>query len=148
MISGKLIHLIESHGDQIIHRVTEQIRRDPDMTHIRVAIGAELPQWRQDFFENLSHWLAAGNEETLAHRYEGVGRKRFEENVPLDECVRGLCILREKMLDYVEEHILNKDSLELYAEEELDRRIGRFFDLVTIHLVRGYEQALRRAVAA
>jgi hypothetical protein len=36
-------------------------------------------------------------------------------------------------------------NLELYEREELERRLGRFFDLLTIHFVYGYERALRKA---
>jgi hypothetical protein len=52
------------------------------------------------------------------------------------------------VLEYVEEHIFSKTILELHAEEEIERRLGRFFDLLTVHLVRGYERALRKAAFA
>jgi hypothetical protein len=55
--------------------------------------------------------------------------------------------VRERVLDFVEEHVLTKNSLELYAEEELDRRLGRFFDFLTYHMVKGYEHALREDAA-
>ena len=35
------------------------------------------------------------------------------------------------------------DSLALYAEEQLERRVGDFFDLLLIHLARGYETGWR-----
>ena len=35
--------------------------------------------------------------------------------------------------------------MELYAEEELDRRIGWLFDAMVYHVVRGYESAHRVA---
>lgn len=148
MLSGKLVHLVESHGDQIMARVIDQIRRQPEMTHLRTRVEGELREWGQALLQNLGHWLAAGNEEELARKYEHLGRLRYEEDVPLYESVGALCIIREKMLEFVEEHIFSKSSLELYAEEELERRLGRFFDLLTIHLVRGYELALRKAALA
>ena len=148
MISGKLVHLIEQHWDEITVRVIEEIRRQPQTARIRKVVEPELREYSQNLLKNLGHWLRAGNDEELARQYEQLGRLRFEEDVPLHESVRGLCIIREKVLDYVEEHILTKDVLELYAEEELERRLGRFFDLLTIHLVRGYEAAMRRAASA
>ena len=147
MISGRLVHVIETHGDQIANRVIAQIRREPEMMHIRALLDSELREWGRDLLQNLGHWLTAGNEEDLAHRYERLGRLRCEEDIPLDESVRGLCLIRQKMLDYVEEQIGSNNSVELYAEEQLERRLGHFFDLLTIHLVRGYERALRRSVA-
>ena len=148
MVSGKLVHLIEQHWDEITSRVIDEVRREPRMTHIRAVVEPELREWSQDLLQNLGHWLRAGNDEELAHQYENFGKLRFEQNVPLHESVRGLCIIREKMLDFVEEHIFSKSSLELYAEEELERRLGRFFDLLTIHMVEGYERAMRRAAVS
>ncbi len=148
MISGKLVHLIESHWDEIIARVIDQVRREPEMAHIRTVLQPEVREWGQTLLQNLGHWLAAANDADLAQKYETLGKLRFEEEVPLHESVRGLCIIREKMLDFVEEHIFTKNTLELYAEEELERRLGRFFDLLTIHLVKGYERAMRRQMAA
>jgi hypothetical protein len=148
MLSGKLVHLIESHWDQIMSRVIDQVRHEPQMSHTRALVESELHDWGQTLLQNLGHWLDAGNEEDLAHKYEYLGRLRCEEEVPLHESVHALCIIREKIVDFVEEHVFSKNTLELYAEEELERRLGRFFDLLTIHLVRGYEHALRRIFVA
>ena len=98
--------------------------------------------------QNLGQWLTAGAGEEIAHRYEQLGRQRFEADMPLHESVRCLCIMRERVLDFVEEHIFTKNSLALYDQEELDRRLGRFFDLLTIHMVKGYEGAAPRSVGA
>ena len=32
----------------------------------------------------------------------------------------------------------------LYSEEQFERRVGRFFDLLVLHLVHGYETAWNR----
>ena len=145
MLSGKLIHLIEEHWGEITARVLDQVRREPEMSHFRALPDFELREWGENLLHNLGHWLSAGNEEQLARYYEELGRIRFTEHVPLHESVRGLCILREKMIDYVQEHFFAKNSLEFCAEEELERRLGRFFDLLVCGLVRGYERALRLA---
>jgi len=148
MISGKLVHLIDSRQEEVLDRVAQQIRRDPDMAHTEAIVGSGLRHWNKELLEGLSQCLARGSSETLAARYRHVGRERFKQAVPLDGCLRDLCALKETLLDYIEEHTLNKDCLELYAEEELDRRVGRFFDLVIINFVQGYDSASRPAVAA
>jgi hypothetical protein len=148
MLSGRLVHLIETHWDQIMASAIDQVRRDPDMVHIREHFKTDARDWAQDMLQNLGHWLLAGNDSELARKYEELGKIRFEEEVPLHESIRALFILREKMLDYVEENLLDKNTLALYAEEELDRRLGRFFDLLTIHMVRGYESVVRRSPMA
>jgi len=148
MLSGKLVHLIETHWDRIVASVFEAIRREPEMEHLRVLPDGELREWGDELLRNLGHWLAVGSSDDLARRYELRGRLRFEQGIPLHESVRLLCVMREKTMDYVEEHIASNSSMELFAEEELERRLSRFFDLLLIHLVRGYEGALRRSMAA
>ncbi len=143
MLSAKLIHLIESHGDEITGRVLRHIRQDSEMTHIRSLPEAELREWGQSILHNLGHWLSAGNERELAVHYDRLGRLRYDEDVPLHEAVRGLSILKNKMADFVQEQCLAKTALDAFAEEELERRVDRFFDLLVFHLVRGYEAAMR-----
>jgi hypothetical protein len=147
MISGKLVHLIETHADQIVQRVVYQIRHDNSMPHLRALLDGELREWNVELLQSLSRWLSPVNQEELGSRYERLGKLRFEQDIPLHESVRGLCLLREKTLDFVEEHIASNSSVELYAEEEMDRRLGFFFDLLLTHVVRGYERALRRAAS-
>jgi hypothetical protein len=148
MISGQLIHLIEQHTPQIMARVVSRIHNDPHMPHTKAQLESELRDRGLILLENLGHWLSAGREQEIGRVYVEIGRRRFEQDVPLHECVRALFLIREVVMDFVEEHVVSKTSLELYAEEELDRRLSRFFDLLTIHLVQGYETAIRKSAAA
>ena len=147
MVSGRFVHLIETHGEQIVNRVIHDLRRSPEMAELRVLLEPEVREWREDLIENLGHWLRAANETEIARKYEQNGKRRFEENLPLHECVRAICLVREKMVDYVEDHIAERDTMELYEEEELERRLGRFFDLLIVNFVKGYELALRKSAA-
>lgn len=148
ILSSRLIRLIEEHGDQIITNAIAQIRRDPEMTHVQAVLDNELRAWGRDLLLHLGHWLAAGLEEDLARRYERIGRLLQERDAPLDQSLRALFLIREKVEDYVEEQGVTKTTIELYAEEELERRLGRFFDLLAIHMTRGYVRALRKVLSA
>jgi len=108
MLSGKLVHLIESHWDQIASRVIDQVRREPQMPHVRGLAGSELREMGEVLLQNLGHWLSAGNEEDLAQKYEQFGKLRCQQNVPLHESVRGLCIIREKMLDLLQKNMQDR----------------------------------------
>lgn len=147
MLSGRLVHLIESHWDEIVTRVIAQIRREPNMTHMNRRAESELRDWAQKLLENLGHWLRAANEADLGTMFEKAGEVRFEEDVPLDETIRSFCILREKALDFVEEHLFPRNTMQVFEEEELERRLSRLFDHLTVHLAHGYEHALRMHAA-
>ncbi len=148
MLSGRLIHLIESHWDEITARALRQIHGDSRLAHIGRLPELELREWGQETLENLGHWLSGANEEDLGQKYEELGRLRFDESVPLHEAVYAIAILKEKIIDFMKEQAPTKTSLQLYAEEELEHRLSRFFDVLIVHLVKGYESAWRRAAHA
>jgi hypothetical protein len=147
MISARLVHAIESKGDQIIDRVAAQIRREPEMTRGKSIQDHELHGLGEDLVRHLGDWLSAGNGDDIARGYQRFGKVCFEQQIPLHEALRGLCLLREKMLDVAQENMISNSSIELYAEEELDRRLGRFFDRLAIHLAKGFEEAVRKPAA-
>jgi hypothetical protein len=148
MLSGKLVRLIEAHQQEITDRLLRDIHRYPDLTHLRQLPEAELRERSQNLLENLGYWLVDGNEEEIARKYETLGKSRFDDGVPLHESVHALFLIKEKMIDFVGEQGFPPDVLELYAEEELERRVGRFFDLLVLRLVRGYEGAWRKVAYA
>lgn len=147
MLSGKLIHLIEAHHKEINDRIMRELWRNPDLEHLRRLPESEMRERAQGILENLGYWLAAGNSEELAKQQEAIGKKRFEQSVPLHESVLALCILKEKMIDFIEEQGIPRDALAVYAEEEMEHRMGRFFDIMIIQMVRGYENAWRKAAS-
>ena len=146
MLSAKLVHLIESNWEEIVSSAINRLRREPMAEHYRAVVEPELREWGRVLLENLGHWLTSGKENEIAAKYEQLGKLRFEAGIPAHESVHVLAAVRERVLDFVEEHIYSKTAIELYQQEEFDRRIGRFFDTLTIHMVKGYETALRRAL--
>jgi hypothetical protein len=148
MLSGKLIRLIEAHQEQIAANVLREIRGHPELAGMRKLSDVELRERGQQIAEHLGHWLSAGHEAEIDRHYEMLGKARFEESIPLHESVRALAIVKDKMIDFVHDQGLAMTSVDVYGEEELERRVGRFFDELTIHMVRGYETAWRRAAHA
>ena len=143
MLSGRLINLIEANSAPILQRVISQIRTDPELVHVRKLTDAELREYGQYVLDRLGDWLGGGNEHELARYYEDTGRLRFEQGVPLYEAVRGLFLIKDKMIDFVLNQAAVRTYMQLYAEEELEHRVDRFFDILVCHLVKGYEHALR-----
>ena len=148
MLSGKLVQLIEEHWEEIADGVVDKIRRHPDLPVLAKRPQAELKQWCQEILTNLGYSLSAPKAEELKRRYEVLGRVRFEESIPLHEAVLRFFILKDKIVDFVHQQGFAMTSMHLYAEEELEHRVGRFFDAMVYHIVRGYENAMRVASRA
>ncbi len=148
MLSAKLVQLIEDHWEPLTRRMMLIIRVDPRLVHVQTLSESDLHDRIGLVCKNLGHWLAAGDDEHLAAEFEALGRQRRREAVPLDEVIHVTHLVKHRMLDFVRDQGIAQTSVELYAQEELEHRVGLFFDAVVYHLVRGYEQELREAASA
>jgi hypothetical protein len=149
LISTRLVQAIESHGDQILDRVVAQINSDPEIvTHGSFIQEYELNGLCRDLLLHLGDCLSSGSAYALADRFASLGTLCFQRRIPLHRALRGMFLLREKMLDVAQEHMISNSSVELYAEEELERRLGRFFDRLAMGLARGFEDTVREPARA
>jgi hypothetical protein len=149
MLSGKLITMIETHEEAITNRLIREVRRQPGLAHLAGLPEAELRARGREIVKNLGYWLSTSdNREKLEREYEEIGRIRFQESVPLHEAVYGLCMVKYAMIDFIRHQGLDRDTVELYAEEELERNVAKFFDFLVIHMARGYEIEWRHEMCA
>ncbi len=145
MLSTRLVQLIEDNWEEIAGRLIREIQNHPDMQNFASRPVVEIREWCREILENLGYLLTARKDEEVQRRFQVLGRTRFEENIPLHEAVLRLFLLKEKIVEFVHEQGFDMTALQLYAEEELEQRVGRFFDESVYHIVRGYEGAMRRA---
>lgn len=145
MLSSKLIAMIEDHWESISARVLHQVRNDPELLHVRKLPESDLHDWGREIVTHLGHWLITSERE-VARRFEQIGRTRYQQLVPLHECVHGLHIVKNAILSFVRDQGLGQTTVEVYAEEELEHHVGLFFDCLIHYLVRGYEEELRQAL--
>jgi hypothetical protein len=145
MLAPHLTQLIEKHWEEISNRLIAAIRQHPDMEQLSQRPDVEIREWCQSILEDLGYLISAPKREEVKRRFEVLGRTRFEEHIPLHEAVLRVHLLKDKIVEFIHEQAFPMTSLELYAEEELEHRIGKFFDALVYRLVRGYEDAMRRA---
>jgi hypothetical protein len=146
MLSARLVTLIESNSGVIAGRLVNAVKQHPDMVRLAGRPDSEIRDWCLEILQNIGYLLAAPKEQDGQRRFEILGRARFAEEVPLAEAVLRLILLKGKILDFIGEQGFDMNALQIYAEEELERRLGRFFDDSLYHLVRGYEKARLGAV--
>jgi hypothetical protein len=143
MLSGKLARLIEDHSEQIVRATIRQINDNPDLKRLSSLSGSRLVERGNDILAHLTRWLDPCQRDSLAREHEEAGKVQWEQGIPLHESVLALQLLRNQVVEYVTRQ-LNRTYMELYAEEELERWLTNFFDLLIYALVKGYETALRK----
>jgi hypothetical protein len=146
MFLSKLTQLVETHWEEIASGTIRRIRNDEDVPRMKLLSEPELRDWIHGILEALRSWKAAGEDDTrLALKYNDLGRLRFESAVPMYEVVRCLHILRLGLIACVRNHACAQNTLEMYAQEEWEYRVGLFFDWLLYNVALGYEKARRTA---
>jgi hypothetical protein len=139
MISTKLVHRIEDHWEQVSARFFRVIRSSQDMPHFARLPESELTEVCRRVLRNLGNWLVSGSESDIAWIFERIGAERHRGGIPLSEAIRVVQLLKDATISFIQDEGPVENSVELYAEEELENQLGRFFDLLVFHLARGYE---------
>jgi signal transduction histidine kinase len=143
MISTQLVQLIENNWEEIAKRVIRDMRQHPDMQNLARKADLELREWCREILEQLGVLMSARKDQEVQRRFEVLGKIRFEEKIPLHEAVLRFHILKDHIVRFIHERGFPMTAIQLYAEEELEQRMGRFFDECVYRVVRGYERALR-----
>jgi hypothetical protein len=141
MVSAKLVTQIETHWEAIHSRFVRLMRTSRALPAIPILPESELQEACRRVLRNLGHWLVSSSEEDIARMYEQVGRQRHAEGIPLSQAIRVVQLMRQATTDYVRDEGVFESSVDLYAEEELEHELARFFDLLVFYLARGYEEA-------
>jgi hypothetical protein len=150
MLSAKLIQLIEDHWQGITTALIHEIRGDSRLPNIGRLPETELRDVGRGILRNLGHWLTASatEQQMVEEQYEGLGRIRFAEHIPLQECVLGLQVTKHRVIEFMRDHEFSQSAVAIYAEEELEHRLNHFFDDLVYHEIIGYEEAMRKSLAA
>jgi len=147
MLSAKFLNLIETHSEQITEQVLGQLLASKQTASIQRLPRSELATHCHQVLDHLGEWLTVTGEKEIAQSYEARGRARAAEGVPLSEAIYFLTLLKRKMLDYIREQAIAMTNLDFYAQDELRRRVGLFFDWAIYYLARGHESSRVTAVA-
>ena len=136
----ELVNLIEGHADELAEMMVRKIRESPRMAGYHRFGDTELADRARLVYANLEKWLEAESEDQVKNEYHLIGRRRYEERIPLSQLVWGLLLTRRVLWEFVESQ--GWESVEdLQRNLDLEIRVVRFFDRAILHAVTGYESA-------
>jgi hypothetical protein len=106
----------------------------------------ELNRWLFDVYHDLGRWLLKNTDHAIQVRYSELGKRRFEEGIPLAEVLWALVLTKDHLRECIGTSMSADSALELHREQEIYRLIGRFFDRAVCYAAEAYEReaSLRR----
>jgi hypothetical protein len=150
MLAAHLLTLIQSHAGPLTREVVKDLRTNERTQAFRRLDPVDVETRVSALFYNLATWIGNADREAVRSEYEGMGRDRFREGVPVSELVYALVITKQHLRRYIREYGLVDFAgdrivpqellpLELHSIQELNYQVGEFFDRALYHLARGHE---------
>lgn len=139
MIALRLVHLIESHSEELAESLVRKVERSSRTTDLKKVPAKELRQRAREVYRNLSNWLLNKTEDDVERVYRPLGRRRAEQGVALSALSWALMMTEENLWDFLELEGMLEEPLEILAECELRRLLDLFFDRAIYFATLGYE---------
>jgi hypothetical protein len=150
MLGARLLQLIQAHADSLTNEVIRDLRTHDRTPSFRRLSLSNLESRIGALYSNLGRWIGDADESAVRLEYEEMGRRRFQEDIPLSEIVYALLLTKQHLRRYIRDHGLVDFTgdrmmpdellpLELHSIQELNYQVGEFFDRALYHLARGYE---------
>ena len=159
MLTARLMEFIQTHATSLISEAVQDVSTNERTISFGKLPPAELEQRIAALYLNLGKWIGNPQEDAVQQEYEGWGRKRFQQGIPLSEIVYCLILAKSHLRRFIREHGMIAFSpdrvtpeelvpVQLYGIQELNYMVGEFFDRALYHLARGYEAAAKTSRAA
>jgi hypothetical protein len=150
MISARLIELIENHANRLTTDVVKDLAANPRTPGFRTVPRQDLEERVFELFHHLGNWIGSPKAERVEAEFSEWGRHRFGQGIPISEIVYAIIILKQHLRRYIQDNGLvdaafpRIDSdyvlpMHLHTLQDLNARVGEFFDEALYYLTRGYE---------
>jgi len=155
MIFAKLVELIEIHASRLTYDVTQDLVSNQRTPGFRTVSSQELEHRVFQIFHHLGNWIGDSRSASVEAEFGEWGSRRFDQGIPISEIVYAIIILKHHLRRYIRDNGLvdaafpRTDSdyvlpMHLYSLQDLNTRVGEFFDEALYRLTRGYEQRAGR----
>jgi hypothetical protein len=150
MLGARLLQLIQAHAGPLSREVVDDLMTNERTPTFRRLTAGDVETRVSALFYGLGKWIGDADEHAVRDEYEEMGRVRFRQGVPVSELVYALVIMKAHLRAYIRDHGLVDFAgdrvapqellpLELHSIQEVNYRVGEFFDRALYHLARGYE---------
>jgi hypothetical protein len=135
MDAVEIIQVIESGAQQFFNGLLQEVRMNLGTTYYRRLSNEELARRMTVVYKGLENWLVGPNEAAVQAAGEDLGKRRFEESIPLGQVVLSL-LLEEK---YLRKYIADQG---VSLGDEWSKVISDYFRRLIYAVGQGYEAAL------
>jgi len=156
MISAKLIELIQIHASRLTKDAAQDLATNERTPGFRTVSREDLEERVFQLFHHLGNWIGDPKSAKVEAEFSEWGRRRFAQGIPLSEIIYAIIVLKQHLRRYIRDNGLVDAAfphvegdyvlpMHLHSLQDLNVRVGEFFDEALYYLARGYEVEARRA---
>ncbi len=144
MISQSLVTLITDNADELSRRFIKDLYSREE-TRSFWSIPEDLMYERVfDVYSKLDAWLERGSSEGIKKFYINLGRKRYNEGIPLHELILAFMLIKRHLWLFILEKNFFDTTYAMNKSLELNNKVVLFFDRIIIAVTIGYEEEIRQ----
>jgi hypothetical protein len=151
MIAAKLVELIEVHAPYLTGDIARDLVTNMRTPGFRAVRKQELDERIFQILNHLGNWIGDPLATMVQAEFTHWGRRRFDQGIPLSELIFAVIIIKQHLRRYISDNGLVDAAfprvesdyilpLHLHGLQELNARVGQFFDEALYQLACGYEE--------
>ncbi len=139
--ADKLLNFTEQHAQEIAKLWAKALVSNPKTTAYKKVREFKLVNQGESFYKNLKRMYFEQNTYDVATAYfSKFAEEQFYENIPLDEAVYALILLRRQMWLFAEFQVLFTSALDQYQASDGINRTVLLTDYGIIAMIRKYNE--------
>lgn len=147
MIYLKIMEILKSDAEQLSRRVVNDLLERGETEYHKKYSEDLIYERVYDVYSTLSYWLdRARPKEEIYRHFREIGKKRFDDGIPLHEVIMFLMLIKRHLWLYLLEKHFFESSYELMKSLEMNNRVVLFFDRAILAASMGYEEELMKYV--
>jgi hypothetical protein len=141
------MEVLKTDADQLSKRVVKDLLSRGETDYHKRYSEDIMFERVYDVYSTLGYWLdRARPKEEIQKHFKEIGKRRFEDGIPLHEVIMFLMLIKRHLWLYVLEKHFFESSYELMKSLEINNRIVLFFDRAILASSIGYEEELVKYV--
>jgi len=147
MLYLKIMEVLKADAEQLSRRVVNDLLNRGETEYHKRYSEDIMYERVYDVYSTLGYWLdRARPKEEIQKHFKEMGKKRFDDGIPLHEVVMFLMLIKRHLWLYLLEKHFFESSYELMKSLEMNNRIVLFFDRAILAATLGYEDELMKFV--
>ncbi|HOC45872.1 MAG: NUDIX hydrolase [Syntrophorhabdaceae bacterium] len=141
LLSDELARAVEENSAKIVELWLDDITTNPSTRSYRSVDRAELRERAMVIMGQFHAWLRKEKSESeFTLFYRSLGKERKEGNVPLEEAISSLSLLKKHVWMFTYSFGVWEKAVDIYRMFELGERLVYFFDRAAYHTAVGYRK--------